>query len=83
MANGRTMDVVAIELEERPPGALFFEAAHFEAAATVILGGAHDTVATMAAAVDLKKALRHSLLLESPRSSRPRILFSWAPTYTY
>lgn len=78
MANGRTMDVVAIELEERPPGALFFEAAHFEAAAaaTVILGGAHDTVATMAAAVDLKKALRHSLLLESPRSSRPRILFS-------
>ena len=36
MANGRTMDVVAIELEERPPGALFFEAAHFEAAAAAL-----------------------------------------------
>ena len=29
----------------------------------LILGGAHDIVATTAVAVDLKKALRHSLLL--------------------
>ena len=59
------MDVVAIEgLRSAHLEHYFLRlCAHFEALATMvlILGGAHDIVATTA--VDLKKALRHSLLL--------------------
>ena len=61
------MDVVAIEGLRSAHLEYYFLrlCAHFEALATMvlILGGAHDIVATTAVAVDLKKALRHSLLL--------------------